>query len=55
MDVFDLTTRFFSYFWEVFCFWACWQVCDFILSRLKVKLRKPWKVEIDDRDLPSKS
>tara|TARA_Y100000034_G_C6661433_1_gene289991 strand:- start:181 stop:402 length:222 start_codon:yes stop_codon:yes gene_type:complete len=40
--VVDLITQFGSYFWQVFTFWACWQICDWVLSRLKIKLRKPW-------------
>lgn len=43
--VVDLISRFSSYFWEVFTFWACWQVCDWALTKLKVKLRKPWVVQ----------
>lgn len=27
--------------------WAMWQVFDWVLTRLKVKLRKPWIVEVD--------
>lgn len=36
---------FLQFFWGVFSFWALWQVCDWGLSRLKVKLRKPWSIE----------
>jgi len=32
----------------VFKWWALWQFFDFILGRLKIKLKKPW-------DLQSKS
>jgi len=34
-----------SFFWGVFSFWLCWQLCDFGLSRLKVKLKKPWLMD----------
>lgn len=43
--VWEHVCNFLSFFWSVFSFWALWQLCDFGLSRLKVKLRKPWVVE----------
>jgi hypothetical protein len=46
----DLIIQFSEYFWTVFTFWACWQICDFVLARLKVKLRKPWIVESEKSD-----
>lgn len=36
---------FISFFWSVFSFWAIWQFCDFCLSRLKVRLKKPWVLD----------
>lgn len=41
---------FLIFFWGVFWFWACWQVCDFVLLRLKVKLRKPWSFDSKSKD-----
>lgn len=56
MQVFDFlfehTTSFLSFFWSVFSFWACWQFCDFGLSVLKVRLKKPWLVEQKKNDCP---
>lgn len=37
-----------SYFWNVFMFWACWQFCDFVLTKLKVRLKKPWRLDSED-------
>ena len=45
MSMVDLFVQFGNYFWTVFTFWACWQICDFLLTKLKVRLRKPWIVE----------
>lgn len=42
---FSYLLDFACFFWSVFSFWLCWQLCDFALSRLKVKLKKPWSVE----------
>lgn len=37
-----------SYFFlTVLPFWLCWQICDGILSVLKVRLRKPWVIRRD--------
>lgn len=41
-DLLDMGAIFGTHFWQVFCFWACWQICDWVLAKLKVKLRKPW-------------
>jgi hypothetical protein len=32
--------------WITEMFWLLWQFCDYCLSRLKVRLRKPWVVEV---------
>lgn len=40
--IFEHVCSFLSFFWSVFSFWALWQLCDYGLSRLKVRLTKPW-------------
>lgn len=45
----SLFVDFLSFFWSVFSFWALWQLCDFTLSRLKFKLRKPWVMSEDKK------
>ncbi len=40
--VLDHVWAFLQYFWSVFSFWALWQCCDWMLGKLKIKLRKPW-------------
>ena len=52
-DVFDSLLSFLSFFWSVFAFWALWQVCDFLLARVKVKLRKPWVVDVSHEQGPT--
>jgi hypothetical protein len=54
-DFVDSLLSFLSFFWSVFAFWALWQVCDFLLARIKVKLRKPWVVEVHREQGPPQS
>ena len=38
-----------GYAWTVFSFWAVWQFYDFLLGKLKIRLKKPWKLEDDEQ------
>lgn len=39
-----------SFVWSVISFWAVWQLCDLGLSLLKVRLRKPWSFDRDEKN-----
>jgi hypothetical protein len=38
----------------VFKWWACWQIFDFTLTKLKIKLRKPWILDQKNPEKPLK-